>query len=149
MRTTGTINDILNHKGRHVSTISPDATVFEAIKLFNDKNIGALLVMEADRPVGIISERDYARKVLLKGKASPQTKVREIMFSPVIYVRPSNTVEEAMLLMTDKRIRHLPVMEEGKVAGVVSIGDLVNWVISTQERTISHLENYITGRYPG
>jgi CBS domain-containing protein len=129
--------------------VSPDTSVFDAIQLMAEKNIGALLVMENDRLLGIISERDYTRKVVLHGKTSRQTTVREIMFSPVISVTPQHSVDECMRIMTDKRVRHLPILENQRVVGIVSIGDIVNWIISAQRARIDHLENYITGRYPG
>ena len=144
----GTINDILQHKGSAAWTIRPDATVFEAIQVMAEKNIGALLVTDNDKLVGIISERDYTRKVVLKGKTSKQLKVREILSEKVLYVSPNHNIEECLRLMTDHRVRHLPVLDGGKIAGVVSIGDLVNWVISTQGTTIHQLETYITG-HPG
>jgi CBS domain-containing protein len=147
--TSGNLSAVLNQKGNQVWSIRPEATVFEAIELMAGKNVGALLVMEGSNLVGIISERDYTRKVALKGKASKQTSVREIMFSPVISATPEHTVEEAMRLMTEHRIRHLPVLDSDKVTGIVSIGDLVNWTISAQTATISHLESYIAGQYPG
>ena len=146
---TGTIDEILQHKSANLWTIAADATVFDAIHLMADKNIGALLVMTGDRLVGIISERDYTRKVALKGKSSRETRVREIVSTPVISVTPDHTVEECMRLMTDNRVRHLPVLEGDRVVGVVSIGDLVNWIISTQSVTITQLESYISGQYPG
>jgi CBS domain-containing protein len=141
----GTISEILSHKGSTVWSISPDATVFEAIQMMADKNIGALLVTENDKLAGIISERDYTRKVIVKGKSSKTTAVREILSSQVIHVSPSNTVEECMRLMTDHHFRHLPVLDGDKIAGIVSIGDLVNWTISAQHTTISQLQTYITG----
>ena len=145
MNPNGTISEILNHKGATVWSISPDATVFEAIVMMTDKNIGALLVTEQGKLVGIVSERDYTRKVVIKGKASKTTAVREILSSHVISVSPSHTVEECMRLMTDHHFRHLPVLEGDRIAGIVSIGDLVNWIISAQTSTISQLQTYITG----
>jgi len=143
----GTINEILHHKGGAVWTIRPDATVFEAIQLMAEKNIGAVLVTDKDKLVGIISERDYTRKVVLKGKTSKELKVREILSEHLVHVTPKHSVEECLRLMTDHRVRHLPVLEGDKIAGVISIGDLVNWVISTQGTTIRQLETYISG-YP-
>ena len=145
MNPNGTISEILNHKGATVWSISPDATVFEAIVMMTDKNIGALLVTEKGKLVGIVSERDYTRKVVIKGKASKTTAVREILSSHVISVSPSHTVEECMRLMTDHHFRHLPVLDGEKVVGIISIGDLVNWIISAQHTTISQLQTYITG----
>ena len=147
MNPNGTISEILSNKGTAVWTVSPEMMVFDAIQMMADKNIGALLVTEAEKLVGIISERDYTRKVALKGKSSKQTAVREIISGQVIQVHPENTVEECMRLMTEHRIRHLPVLEEGKIVGVISIGDLVNWIISAQSNTIHQLQTYISG-YP-
>jgi CBS domain-containing protein len=143
----GTISDILGHKGTQVWTIEPDATVFEAIQIMADKNIGAVFVMDRQKLVGVISERDYTRKVALRGKTSRELKVRDILSPDVIRVSPKHTIEECLRLMTDRRIRHLPVLDGDKLVGVVSIGDLVNWVISAQSTTIRQLETYITG-YP-
>ncbi len=143
----GTISEILKYKGTQAFCISPEATVFDAIQMMADKNVGALLVTEGTHLVGIISERDYTRKVALKGKTSKQVAVREILSGQVIHVGPAHTVEECMRLMTEHRIRHVPVIEEGKIAGVVSIGDLVNWIISAQNSTIHQLQTYISG-YP-
>jgi len=137
---------LLHAKGHAVWSIPPDALVYEAIKLMADKGVGALLVMEGQRLVGIVSERDYARKVILQGKSSRDTPVREIMTDKVFYVRPQQTVEDCMALMTAHRIRHLPVLDEDHVRGVVSIGDLVKAVISEQEVRIQQLEQYIMGR---
>ena len=148
MNPNGTISEILEHKGRQAWSISPDAMVFDAIQLMAEKNVGALLVTEGGKLVGIISERDYTRKVALKGKSSKETAVREILSGQVIHVGPEQTIEECMHLMTDHRIRHLPVLENGNIAGVVSIGDLVNWIISAQSSTIHQLQTYISG-YPG
>jgi CBS domain-containing protein len=149
MSVVGTISGILDRKGSQVWSVSPDLTVFEAIQLMSDKNVGALLVMEGVALVGLLSERDYTRKVALKGRSSKQTKVREIITTPVLTVTPGHTVEECMRLMTDRRVRHLPVVEGDRVVGIVSIGDLVNWIISAQSVTIYQLEQYITGQYPG
>jgi len=143
----GTIREILGHKGATTWTISPEATVFDAIQLMADKNIGALLVTQDERLLGIVSERDYTRKVMLKGRSSKDTPVRDILSGRIIHVTPEHTVDECLRLMTEHRVRHLPVLEGEKVAGVVSIGDLVNWVISAQSSTIHQLETYITG-YP-
>ena len=145
MNPNGTISEILNHKGTTVWTISPDATVFEAIQTMADKNIGALLVTENDKLVGIVSERDYSRKVIVKGKASKTTAVKEILSSHVINVTPAHTMEECMRLMTDHHVRHLPVLDGERIAGIISIGDLVNWIISAQHTTISQLQTYISG----
>jgi len=142
---TGSISEILDHKGSNVWTIGPDATVFEAIQMMSDKNIGAVLVTERDRLIGIISERDYTRKVALKGKSSKELHVREIIPDRVFSVTPQHTVEECLRLMTERRVRHLPVLDGEKIIGLVSIGDLVNWIISAQSTTIQQLETYISG----
>jgi CBS domain-containing protein len=138
-----TIQQLLQGKARGLCTISPDAPVFQALKLMAEKEIGALLVVENGKLSGILSERDYARKVILKGKSSHDTPVREIMTERVVYVQPKNTVDECMALMTDKRIRHLPVLENDQLIGVLSIGDLVKETISEQQFTIKQLESYI------
>jgi CBS domain-containing protein len=143
---SGTIGTILHHKGASVWTISPQATVFEAIQLLAQKNIGALPVVEGDRLIGIFSERDYTRKVALEGKTSHTTKVREIITTDVATISPHETVEDAMRLMTDKRIRHLPVIDEGRMIGLVSIGDMVNCIISAQSAAIDQMEAYLSGR---
>lgn len=140
-----TVDQLLEVKGRHVWTIAPDASVFEAIKLMADKHVGALVVVEKDKVAGIISERDYARKVILKDKSSKQTRVRDIMTDKVVAVTPDRTVEQCMAVMTEKRIRHLPVLQEQKLAGILSIGDLVKEIISEKEFMIQQLENYIAG----
>lgn len=140
-----TVKDILRTKGTDIWSVSPDATVYDALTFMAEKNIGAVLVMEDDRLVGILSERDYARKVDLLGKRAAETPVREIMTERVVCVRPDETVEECMALMTDKRVRHLPVLEGNRVIGVVSIGDVVKSIISEQEFIIGQLEHYITG----
>ena len=144
---TGTINEILSHKGTQVWTVSPELTVFEAIHLMAEKNIGALLVTEKDKLVGLISERDYTRKVALRGKSSKELHVRDILSDRLTYVTSNHSIEECMRLMTENRIRHLPVVDGAQIKGIVSIGDLVNWIISAQTSTISQLETYISG-YP-
>lgn len=140
-----TVRDILRDKGNQVWTIGPDQTVFEALSFMAEKEIGALVVVDDQRIVGMLSERDYARKVILKGKTSRETTVREIMTSKVCYVAPERTVDECMALMTDKTIRHLPVIENDGIAGLVSIGDVVKSMISEREFIIERLEAYITG----
>jgi len=145
----GTIDVILNNKGGGIYSIASDATVFEAIEMMDNKNVGALLVMEKDQLVGIISERDYTRKVFLRGKRSRETQVAEIMSRDVAVTHPREPVEKCLRMMTDKHIRHLPVVEDGTVIGVISIGDLVKHIISCQSATIAHLENYIHGGYSG
>jgi CBS domain-containing protein len=149
MNIAGNIDAVLSRKGSQVWSISPDATVFDAIALMAEKNVGALPVVEQGKVIGIVSEREYTRKVALKGKASKQTLVREIMFTPVIATTTESTVEECLRIMTEHRVRHLPVLDGEKMIGIVSIGDLVNWTISAQTATISHLESYIAGQYPG
>ncbi len=143
-----TVRSILSYKGSQVWSLEPDATVYDAIVLMAEKGIGAVLVCRESRPVGMVSERDYARKVLLQGKSSRGTPIREIMSSPVVTVTPDHTVEQCMRIITEHRIRHLPVIEGGVLVGVVSIGDLVNAIISTQQATIHQLSNYIAGKYP-
>jgi len=130
---------------RTVYTISPEASVFDAIKLMAEKNIASLLVLEGEKIVGIITERDYARKIALMARSSKETRVRDVMESEVLYVPPSRTSEQCMALMTENRVRHLPVMDGGKLIGLVSIGDLVKDVISDQKFIIQQLEHYITG----
>ena len=138
-----TVRQLLDRKGYQVWTITPDKTVFDALRLMGEKEIGALAVMEGDKVTGMLSERDYARKVVLKGKTSRETLVSAIMSSPVISVRPDQSVAECMALMTEKRIRHLPVLENGKLIGLISLGDLVKHIIEEQEFIIGQLENYI------
>jgi CBS domain-containing protein len=143
---TTSVRQILSTKGAEVWAVGPEDHVIEALRLMADKNVGAVLVLEGGKIKGILSERDYARKVVLHGKTSQQTPVREIMTSRVVYVRPDQTTDECMALMTRMKIRHLPVMDEGRVVGVISIGDVVKTIVSDQEFTIKQLENYITGR---
>lgn len=138
------VKHILETKGNDIWHIKPDESVLDAIKLMAEKKVGALLVMEDEKLVGIVSERDYARKVILLGKSSRETPVNEIMTAEVVNTEPLETVEDCMKLMTEKRVRHLPVIEDGKVVGVLSIGDLVKEIIAEQEFTIKQLENYIT-----
>ena len=148
MEIAGSVGAILTHKGSAVWSIAPNAMVFDAIQLMADKNVGALPVLDNGELVGIISERDYTRQVSLKGKSSKDTPVREIMTPEPVTVNVTDTVSECMRVMTDSRIRHLPVMEGKKMVGLVSIGDLVRGIISAQTATIEALEKYITGDYP-
>jgi CBS domain-containing protein len=140
-----TVKQLLEGKGHEVWSVSPDTSVLDAIKKMADKGIGALLVLENGKPVGIVSERDYARKVILQGRSSQQTPVREIMTTRVVCARPDLNVEECMAIMTDKRIRHLPVMEGDRLLGMISIGDLVKAIIAEQQFIIKQLERYIAG----
>ena len=140
-----TVSMLLRAKGPEVLSIVPDAPVFDALALMAERNVGALLVMEAGRLVGILSERDYARKVILKGKTSRETPVREIMSSHVVSIRPEQTIAECMALMTERRIRHLPVLEGDGLVGIISIGDVVKAIITEQEFVIEQLQSYITG----
>lgn len=148
IKLSGTAGSVLKRKGSAVWFITPDETVYAAIEKMADKGVGALLVISASKLVGIISERDYARKVILKGKSSRTTLVKEIMTSPVIFVTPNQPVDDCMGIITRNRIRHLPIVESEAVLGVISIGDIVKWVVSEQERTIEDLENYISAKYP-
>jgi len=141
-----TLQEILQAKGHDVWKISPDATVYEALSLMAAKNVGALVVVEGPRVVGIISERDYARNVVLQGKSSRDTPVKEVMTARVYYARPKQTALECMALMTDKHVRHLPVLEDDRLLGVISIGDVVKAIIEEQESVIRQYEEYITGR---
>jgi signal-transduction protein with cAMP-binding, CBS, and nucleotidyltransferase domain len=140
---------LLRKKSSTIWTIGPDASVYDAVALMADKRVGALPVVYAGRLAGIISERDYARKIILHGRNSRETKVREIMVDPVLFVTPQKSVEDCMRLMTERRVRHLPVVEGETVTGIISIGDVVNWIMTSQEETIQHLQSYIAGGYPG
>lgn len=149
MKLSDTIGLLLKSKDEHrILSIEPDQSVFDAITKMAECGVGALLVIAEHRLIGIVSERDYARKVILKGRSSKDTPVSEIMTSPVVFVNPQNTVDDCMAIMTKHRFRHLPVLEDELVVGVVSIGDLVKWTISGQAQTIQELEGYITGAYP-
>jgi len=140
-----TVRHILDTKGRELWSVAPDTTVFDAIELMAEKNVGALIVLERGKLKGIISERDYARKVILKGKSSKETPVRDIMTPDPFVIGPDQSIDECMALMTTRRIRHLPVLQDDQLAGMISIGDVVKSIISDQEFTIKQLENYITG----
>jgi CBS domain-containing protein len=150
MDVSGNIAAVLGQKNREIFSVTPDTSVDDAVKMMDEKNVGALLVMKGDKLVGMLSERDYTRKVMLRGKKSSETKVSEIMSSNLTVTHPNEGVDECLRAMTDKRFRHLPVLDEkGKVIGVVSIGDLVKYVISCQSAAIAHLESYISGGYSG
>ena len=139
-----TVRQLLNEKGHNIFTIGPDETVFDAISKMAKENIGSLVVCEGTKPIGIITERHYARNVFLKGRASPSTLVRDVMETQVLFARPDQTADECMAVMSDKRVRHLPVMGQGKLIGIISIGDLVKNIISDQKFTIDQLIHYIS-----
>jgi CBS domain-containing protein len=141
------VREILQSKGHDIWSIRPEASVFDAVKMMSERSVGALLVMEGEKMVGIITERDYARKVILAGKSSKQTEVKDIMTQRVLWVAPERTIEECMALMTDKKVRHLPVVENTQVVGMVSIGDLVKAIIAEQQVIIDQLQNYINPRW--
>lgn len=148
MKTTYPISSVLVNKSSALWSIAPESTVFEAIKLMADKNIGSLLVMSGNKLVGLFTERDYTRKIALQGKTSKETRVSEIIPAKVITVGPDDSVEDCMRLMTENRIRHLPIVENSNVVGIISIGDLVNWIISTQNAHIEQMEQYVSGSVP-
>lgn len=149
MKSSVPISALLHHKSTALWSIAPEATVFEAIKLMAEKNIGSLLVLSDDKLVGLFTERDYTRKIALHGKTSKATRVHEVLSPQVVSAAPNYTIEDCMKLMTENRVRHLPVLENGKVVGLVSIGDLVNWTISAQDAAIDQMQQYIAGGVPG
>ncbi len=148
MRVFDPISLVLRKKGNDIWSVPSDTTVYSAVKMMADKDVGALLVMDGNQFVGMISERDYARKIILMGRSSKDTSVSEILTEPLITIRPECSVDEAMRLITTNRIRHLPVLCDGIVQGVISIGDLVHWIAFAQDQTIEELEHYIEGKYP-
>ena len=148
MEISGTVRQILAIKGSEVSTITPETLVFDALLLMGEKNIGALVVMDGLIVAGIFSERDYSRKVILQGKTSRTTRVGEILSQPVIVIAPDDSIEECMARMTLNRIRHLPVLDAERLVGLVSIGDVVNWIMHAQRHAIQQLTGYLSGQYP-
>jgi CBS domain-containing protein len=149
MEISSPIGALLSQKGKTVWSVSPETMVFDAIQMMSDKNVGALPVMRGDEVLGMFSERDYTRKIVLKGRSSRETSVGDIMSSSPLIVTGDDSVDRCMRLMTQNRVRHLPVVENGRLVGIVSIGDLVNWIISAQNAAIDQLERYISGSYPG
>ncbi len=149
MAFTITVRSVLKVKGGVVWSVQPETAVYDAVKLMAEKDIGALVVVSGEKLAGMFSERDYARKLVLHGKSSRETRVDEVMSAPVVTVGPDQTVQQCMHIMTHHRIRHLPVLEDEALIGVVSIGDLVNSIISAQAETIQQLSGYIAGKYPG
>jgi len=148
MRLNESVGAVLTHKGRGVLMVRPEASVFDALRVMDEQNVGALVVMDGERLVGVLSERDYTRKVALQGRSSRSTRVIDIADRRLVTVTPDEDVEECMRLMTQLRVRHLPVVERGELVGLVSMGDLVKWVITSQDATIQQLVHYITGTYP-
>lgn len=144
-----TVGSVLERKGHKVWSLPPEASVYDAIALMADRGVGALLVISGDDVVGIMSERDYARNVILKGRSSSATRIDEIMSHPVLTVKPDETIDTCLRIMTERRIRHLPVTDGGEVTGIVSIGDLVKAIVASQAYTIEELHKYIMGKYPG
>ncbi len=140
-----TINQLLQNKGSHVETVAANATVYEALASMAEKGIGALVVLQDNRPVGLFSERDYARNIVLKGRTSRETLVADAMSTPVVVVNPEENVEQCMAIMTEKRVRHLPVMQDDQLVGIISIGDLVKAIIENQQFMIEQLVSYING----
>ena len=149
MEFVGNAHHILQAKGTEVWTVGPEVMVLDAVRLMGEKNIGALVVVEGEEVLGVISERDYSRKIVLQDRTSRDTRVHEVLSKPAIVVKPESSIAECMELMTAKRVRHLPVVEEGRLIGIISIGDLVSWIIRSQREAIQQLEGYISGQYPG
>lgn len=147
MKVSGSISEILHRKGSGVFTVTPDETVYNAITLMSEKNIGAVPVVDGGKVIGILSERDYTRKIALHGKSSKTTTVKDIMTSPTTTITPDYTIDQCMQLITNKRCRHLPVVKDEVIVGMISIGDLVNWTINAQNAAIEQMENYIAGGY--
>ena len=149
MEIHGTVYDILHNKSGEILTTGLDGSVYDAIRLMGERNVGALVAIESGEVVGILSERDYSRKVVLQGRTSRDTMVGEIISRPAITIRSKDGIEKCMQLMTENRIRHLPVVDDGQLIGLVSMGDLVSWVMQSQRHTIEQLQGYIAGDYPG